>query len=108
MSSDRKENINELFDKVATTYDMKGPRFFSYFGQKLVDFSQISMNIRVLDVATGRGAVLYPTLEKVGISGSVTGIDLSEEMRKKTTTELEAKKIDNARILRMDADSLAF
>ncbi|MFL5733489.1 MAG: methyltransferase domain-containing protein [Chloroflexia bacterium] len=29
----------------------------------------------MLDVATGRGAALFPAAEKVGPSGQVTGID---------------------------------
>jgi hypothetical protein len=47
-------------------YDRVGPRFFSHFGRRLVALAQIPSGAHVLDVATGRGAVLFPAAECVG------------------------------------------
>ncbi len=59
-----KENVAGLFDRVASTYDRVGPRFFSHFGRRLVELAQIPSGADVLDVAAGRGAVLYPAADK--------------------------------------------
>lgn len=75
-----KEFITAIFDRAAPTYDRVGPRFFTYFGRRLVDFAQIPSGAKVLDVAVGRGAVLFPAVARVGPSGAVTGIDLAQSM----------------------------
>ena len=64
--------------------------------------------MRVLDVATGRGAVLFPAAQAVGPSGSVLGIDLAEEMVHATNAEIEQRGVLNARAQVMDADYLTF
>ena len=38
---------------------------------------QLKPGMRVLDVATGTGAVLLPAVRRVGAEGHITGIDLS-------------------------------
>ncbi len=107
-TSINKMNIVGLFNQVASAYDTKGPQFFSYFGTKLVNFSQVSKSSKLLDVATGRGAILYPAIRKVGSAGYVVGIDLSAEMVRETYTELEILGINNAAIHQMDAEELIF
>jgi len=105
----RKQQVSGIFDGAAPTYDQIGPRFFSYFGRRLVEIAQISSGARVLDVATGRGAVLYPAAESAGKDGSVTGIDLSEMMVQETNKELLHKKISpKVEVKQMDAELLQF
>jgi ubiquinone/menaquinone biosynthesis C-methylase UbiE len=103
-----KETVADVFSRAATTYDQVGTRFFSYFGQKLVEYADVPSGARVLDVATGRGASLFPAAEKVGPSGEVIGIDLTAEMVEQTGNEIKARGITNARTLRMDAENLDF
>jgi hypothetical protein len=62
----RKQKVSGVFSQVAVTYDRVGPRFFSHFGRRLVALAQIPGGAHVLDVATGRGAVLFPAAECVG------------------------------------------
>jgi len=61
---------------------------FRYFGARLVEAAGVEPGDRVLDVATGRGAVLFPAAERVGPTGEVTGIDLSPEMVRLTGADL--------------------
>jgi ubiquinone/menaquinone biosynthesis C-methylase UbiE len=103
-----KEDVAGLFSRAASTYDRIGPRFFSHFGRRLVELAQIPSGADVLDVATGRGAVLYPAAEQVGPHGHVVGIDLSAEMVRETTAEIEISGLKNATMLQMDAEQLAF
>jgi SAM-dependent methyltransferase len=80
----RKEGLARLFDQVASTYDHVGPRFFSHFGRRPVEVTQIPTGAVVLDVATGRGAILFPAAEQVGPQGHAVGIDLSARMVRET------------------------
>ncbi len=103
-----KQRIAGLFGRAAPTYDRVGPQFFSDLGRRLVAFAEIPDGAHVLDVATGRGALLFPAAEAVGPSGHVTGIDLSEAMVQQTTQELRWLKLENADVRQMDAEDLRF
>lgn len=78
--SDQRAAIAGVFDRSAATYEDVGVDFFSVFGRNLVDDLAISAGERVLDIGCGRGAVLFPAAERVGATGSVTGIDLAPTM----------------------------
>jgi len=105
----RKLRATRIFDGAASTYDRVGPRFFSHFGRRLVEIAQIPRGSKVLDVATGRGALLFPAAELVGQQGSVIGIDLSGMMVKETNKELVQRKIaPNVKVQQMDAEHLQF
>ncbi|MBK9006118.1 MAG: nuclear transport factor 2 family protein [Anaerolineae bacterium] len=58
-TSQQKQRVSGLFDRVANTFDHVGPRFFSHFGRRLVELAHIPSGAHVLDVATGRGAALF-------------------------------------------------
>lgn len=82
MSTDthgRKTQVRAIFDRLAPDYDTAGPACFAYFGRRLVEATGIASGQRVLDVACGPGAVLWPAAELVMPAGEVVGIDLSEE-----------------------------
>ena len=104
----RKQRLAGVFDRAAPTYDRVGPRFFSHFGRHLVELARIPSRARVLDVATGRGAALFPAIEAVGPHGHVTGIDLSEAMVRETAEEIRRLKLENAEVRQMDAEYLQF
>ncbi len=105
----RKQRVSGIFDGAASTYGQVGPRFFSHFGRRVVEIAQIPSGSKVLDVATGRGALLYPAAEAVGPKGKVIGIDLSANMVQETNKELARKKISpNVEVCLMDAEHLQF
>jgi ubiquinone/menaquinone biosynthesis C-methylase UbiE len=106
MAQNNKEQVVAVFDRAAATYDRVGPRFFSHFGRRLTELAELAPGMRVLDVAAGRGAVLFPAAEKVGASGRVVGIDYSEEMARKTAAEIG--QWPQAEMRRMDAEHLDF
>jgi O-methyltransferase / aklanonic acid methyltransferase len=104
----RKQGIAGLFGRAAATYDTIGPRFFSHLGKRLVDLTRISPGSRVLDVAAGRGAILFPAAEVVGQQGRVTGIDLSEGMVNEMAEDIRRRGLQNIEVRQMDAESLSF
>lgn len=97
-----------VFDRAAATYDSVGPRFFAHYGQCLVEKARIGPGAVVLDVAAGRGAIMYPAAQRVGPSGRVIGIDLSAEMVQRTAAEIRDGGWHNVEMLQMDAEALRF
>ncbi len=102
----RKAQARMLFNGLAAGYDA-GLGNFAYFGRRLVDYVGVRPGDRVLDVATGRGAVLFPAAERVGDSGEVVGIDLAEQMIEATATEATRRGVA-AQVRVMDAEALEF
>ncbi|NOQ96384.1 MAG: methyltransferase domain-containing protein [Desulfobacterales bacterium] len=107
-SNEYKEWVTGVFDRSSDSYDHVGPRFFTYFGRGLVEFSEIRAGARLLDIACGRGAVLIPASEKIGKSGEVIGIDISSGMVTRLENDLKHLEISNATVIRMDAEDLQF
>ena len=103
-----KEQTSAAWSRASVTYGHVGPRFFQHFGEHLVSVAPIEPGDRVLDVAAGRGALLFPAAEKIGPNGEVIGIDYSEGMVARTSAEIQSRGLNNARMLQMDAESLDF
>ena len=109
MSNDqeaRKAQTKALFNMLSSDYD-SGAACFAHFGRRLVDVAGISADARVLDVASGRGAVLFPAAERVGAAGEVVGVDIADAMAR-VTTEEAARRGLKARVSVMDAEALTF
>ncbi|MFZ0565480.1 MAG: class I SAM-dependent methyltransferase [Chlamydiales bacterium] len=104
----QKQWVKTIFDSAAPEYGKAGCSFFQHFGKNLVQFSQVSPGDRVLDVATGKGAVLFPLIDRVGPKGSVIGIDLSSNMVFETQKQLKDANKSWASVEQMDAEQLAF
>jgi ubiquinone/menaquinone biosynthesis C-methylase UbiE len=109
MSNDQaahKAQTKALFNTVSPDYD-SGPGCFAHFGRRLVEVAGIKSGARVLDIASGRGAVFFPAAESVGDGGDVVGIDLAEAMAQATSEEAAARGL-KARVSVMDAEELSF
>lgn len=103
---DRKQALRDVFDRSAAGYERI--RYFPIFGQWLVETAHIPDGASVLDVACGRGAVLFPAAERVGPAGNVIGIDLSESMAHETDREIRRRGLKRAEARQMDAEQLTF
>jgi len=106
-SEARKAQTRAVFDRLAEDYDVTGPGCFAHFGRRLVETVGIEPGMHVLDVASGRGAVMFPAAERVGPKGAVTGIDLSNGMARATNEDAKRRGI-SARVGVMDAEQLDF
>jgi O-methyltransferase / aklanonic acid methyltransferase len=102
------EDVPSVFDRAAATYERVGPRFFSHFGQRVVDLVAPTNGARVLDAAAGAGAILIPAAERVGPDGRVIGVDLAESMVERLRQEISDRGVGNAEAHRMDARTLTF
>jgi len=103
-----KARLSGIFDRASATYGQVGPGYFAYFGERLVERAGLATGMRVLDVACGRGAVLFPAAQRVGETGSVVGIDLSPGMVQATSGEIAERGIGNATVQVMDGEQLNF
>ena len=103
-----KRMIEQVFDDTAASYDRVGPSFFSQFGGRLIERITLARGSRVLDIATGKGAVLLPAARRVGSKGQVTGIDLSGEILKEAEQIISAEGLTNVTFHKMDAEHLQF
>ena len=102
----KKEILREVFDRAAEGYGHI--RYFPIFGQWLVDMARIPAGAHILDVACGRGAVLWPAAEKTGPGGRVVGVDLSEGMVREVNAEIHKRGLKHAEAHAMDAEHLDF
>jgi len=102
------EETRRLFDRLAAVYDSPETRFFPFCADQLVDYLRPRPGSRVLDVATGTGAVAVPLGQAVGSGGRVHGIDVSPAMLDKAEANLRKMKLDNVDLHVMDASRLDF
>ena len=103
-----KHSLEALFDGAAATYDRAGPSLFAQWGARLVELMALQPGDRLLDVATGRGAVLLPAARQVGPSGRVVGIDLSAAMVEDTARTAATLGLNQVSVVKMDAEQLDF
>ena len=104
MSASR--DVVGLFSRAAPTYGTVGPEHFAYFARRLVEFIGIAPGDRVLDVATGTGAVLLAIAERHGDRDQLVGIDLTTAMLERAAGELRRRGLRNAEVCIMDAEHL--
>lgn len=105
---ERKQSVAGIFHRASSTYGDVGPNFFAQFGRNLVQHAGLAAGAHVLDVACGRGAVLFPAAEAVGAAGSVIGIDFAEGMVEQTAQEAAQRGLANVEVRQMDAEHLDF
>lgn len=103
-----KARVAHRYGLIAPVFDRIGPRLFSLHGQRLVEVAGVAPGERVLDVASGRGAVLFPAAERTGAAGHVVGIDLTPQMVERTAAEIEERGLLKTEIRPMDAEDLDF
>lgn len=103
-----KARVAALYTRAAPLYGQVGPDYFAFGGRGLVARMGLEPGQRVLDVATGRGANLYPAAERVGPSGVVVGIDLAPGMVEATGAEVARRRLPHVTVQQGDAEALPF
>lgn len=68
----------------------------------------IEPNARILDIATGTGAMLLAAAERAGRGATLIGIDLSVPMLQRARDATKAAGLDNVELRVMDAQDLQF
>ncbi|WP_242423861.1 class I SAM-dependent methyltransferase, partial [Frankia sp. EI5c] len=84
-----------VFERAARDYDadIHGVPFFRPLGRTLVSAAGIRPGDDVVDLACGRGAVLFPAAAATGPTGTVRAFDLAPTMVELTATDAEARSL---------------
>jgi len=104
----QKQSVTALFDNVAPGYDNAALRFFPFCADQIVGLLKPRPGQKVLDVATGTGAVAVALAQALRPGGRVIGIDLSEGMLAKAEQNIRKMALDNVDLFQMDAEHLEF
>jgi ubiquinone/menaquinone biosynthesis C-methylase UbiE len=102
------QQVAAVFDRVADGYDREALRFFPFVADRLIARLRPAPGDKLLDVATGTGAVALAAAQAVGAAGRVTAIDLSEGMLARLEAKLAKFGISNVDLHVMDAGALEF
>ena len=98
--------VADLYSRVAPAYAEAGPPYFALAGRRLVDLAGVKPGDSVLDLGTGRGAVLLPAAERVGLNGHVLGIDIAPGMIEHTRRAIADRGLTQAEARLLDASHL--
>ncbi len=108
MNEDAKKNITALFNLIAAQYDNPAQRFFPFVGDRLIEHLSPRPGHKVLDIATGTGAVALPAAQAILPSGRVQAIDLAEKMLDTAAANMQRSGLNNVDFHTMDAGNLQF
>jgi ubiquinone/menaquinone biosynthesis C-methylase UbiE len=103
-----KQQVQQIFDSIAPAYDCPATRFFPFCADRLVNYVKPKPGSKVLDVATGTGAVAVPFAQAIGAGGRVTAVDFSAEMLDRAAANIRKMALDNVDLHEMDAERLDF
>lgn len=101
----RKEFIRHTFNAVAPGYDRPALQFFPASALHLVEHLGLNGSERVLDVATGTGAVAIELAKRLP-DGSVLGVDMADEMLAQASLKAATLGLGNVRFQLMDMTAL--
>lgn len=81
--------------EVWRTYDDVEQRLTAPVSERMLDLAGLQPGMRVLDLATGRGEPAVRAARRVGPSGVVVGIDLSEDMLQMARDRAASEGVSN-------------
>ena len=108
MTDQDKQNAIAVFNLVANHYDNQSMRFFPFCADRLISHLRPAPDAKILDVATGTGAVALAAAQTLGPQGRVQAIDLAENMLTKARANFQRAGLSNIDFHVMDAESLEF
>jgi len=105
----RRENpLIGIWDRASKNFGKVGPKYWSYFGEQLVEQCEIKHGQAILDIGCGIGASLLPAAKKVGERGHTVGIDISSGMVEECIKNGQQENHNNIDVRVMDANKLEF
>jgi len=103
-----KARVTAVFNAACDDYDNAALRLFPFTADALVNTLRPHRGWKVLDVATGTGALAIALAQAVGPSGRVMGIDLSAGMLANAERNIKKMSLDNVDLFQMDAEAPEF
>lgn len=100
----QKQTVAAVFNRVCQDYDHPALRFFPFTADRMVAHLQPRRGWKVLDVATGTGALA----QAVGEGGRVMAIDLAQGMLARAEQHVRKMALSNVDLLQMAAEEPEF
>ena len=105
---DAKTKAATTYNTAADFFDHPANTFWGRYGRRTVERLQLAPGARVLDVCCGSGASAIPAAEIVGPTGSVTGVDLAENLLELARTKAKQSRLENVEFRFGDMTNLPF
>lgn len=93
-------------EEIWRTYDGAEQRLTAPLSERMLDLAGLRPGMRVLDLATGRGEPAIRAAHRVGPTGSVLGVDLSEGMLRMARERADREGLSNLELRVTSAESL--
>ena len=101
-----KKEIADYYSRRSQAYDESA--WHDRIARKLVEAARIRADSAILDIATGTGLVALYAVAKLGASGSLVGIDISEAMIKIAKSKILDSPVNNIHFEIGDGEALQF
>jgi ubiquinone/menaquinone biosynthesis C-methylase UbiE len=102
------QKAERTYDAAADFFDDPALGFWDRSGRRTVELLDLRPSSRVLDVCCGTGASALPAAAAVDASGTVIGVDLSENLLALARKKAAALGLQNISFLKADMKDLAF
>lgn len=102
------QHVAQVFNQVAAGYDHAALRFFPFTADRLIVRLKPAPGAKILDVATGTGAVALAAAQAVGPQGRISAVDLAETMLNRLQEKIAKFGVPNIDLHVMDAAALDF
>ena len=103
-----KQNITAIFDTISDGYDRAALRFFPVAVDRAAQLISAAPGQKILDVATGTGAMAVSLAQAVQPGGRIIAIDLSEGMLTKAQSNARRMSLQNIDWFNMDGERPEF
>ena len=101
-----KQEIADLYTRRSEKYD--NSNWHQRIANRLVEYGQVNLGQKILDIATGTGHCAFSAAKLVGETGQVIGIDIAPGMIAQAQNKANALQISNIEFLLADAENLVF
>lgn len=105
---DAKSKAAATYNAASDFYDHPANTFWERYGRRTIEHLGLTQGARVLDVCCGSGASAIPAAEALGPGGSVTGVDLSENLLNLARAKAAQRGLTNIQFETGDMMSLRF
>src|SRR5262245_43334884 len=105
---DAKKKAAATYNAASDFYDHPANTFWERYGRRTVERLELPQGVRVLDVCCGSGASALPAAAAVGSGGSVTGVDLAENLLELARAKAKQRGLTNVQFETGDMTNLRF
>ena len=105
---DAKKRASATYNAASDHYDHPANTFWERYGRRTIERLRLTAGARVLDVCCGSGASALPAAEAVGPTGSVTGVDLADNLLKLAGVKARQRQLANVQFETGDMTNLRF